>query len=176
MLLLLSGDKSLNPGHVHQNTLQCLNEWKVFKKRGLHFIHLNISSLLSKIEEVCYIAKSLNPVVIGNCKSKIDASVLDPEISMYNCKILRSDRNKQGGGVVCYVRNYLSYNTLNFHCEVESIFFETLLPISKAITVGTIYCLPSQINSLNNEAYIFGDFDINLYLNNLYILVKKYLK
>ena len=40
-----------------------------------HFIHLNINSLLSKIEELRDIAKSINPVVIGICKSKLDASV-----------------------------------------------------------------------------------------------------
>ena len=39
-LLLLSGDISLNPSPVHQDTLQRSNEWNVFKNRGLHFIHL----------------------------------------------------------------------------------------------------------------------------------------
>ena len=105
MLLLLSGDISLNPGPVHQDKPQCLNEWNVFKKRGLHFIHLNINNLLSKIEELRYIAKSTNAAVIDICESKLDASVLDPETSTDNYKILRCDRNRQGGGVACYVRN-----------------------------------------------------------------------
>ena len=48
LLLLLSGHISLNPGRVHQGTLQCSNEWNVFKNRGLHFIHLNVNSLLPK--------------------------------------------------------------------------------------------------------------------------------
>ena len=84
LLLLLSGDISLNPGPVYQDTLQCLNEWNVFKNRGLHFIHLNSSSLLPKIEELCLIAKSTKAAVIGICESKLDASVLDPEISIDN--------------------------------------------------------------------------------------------
>ena len=138
LLLLLSGDISLNPGLVHQDTLQCLNEWNVFKNRGLHFIPLNINSLLQKIKELCCIAKSTNAAVIGICESKLDASVLDPEISIDNYKILCCDRNRQGGGVACYVRNDLSYNTLPvFPLEVENIFFEILLPNSKPITVGT---------------------------------------
>ena len=45
LLLLLSGDISLNPGPVHQGTLQCSNELNVFKNKGLHFIHLNINRL-----------------------------------------------------------------------------------------------------------------------------------
>ena len=48
LLLLLSGDISLNPGPVHQGTLQCSNEWNVFKNRGLHFIHLNIKTSNSR--------------------------------------------------------------------------------------------------------------------------------
>ena len=94
LLLLLSGGISSNPGLVHQDTLQCSNEWIVFKNRGLHFIHLNINSLLPKIEELRYIAKSTNAAVIGICESKLDASVLDPEISIDNYKILRCDRNR----------------------------------------------------------------------------------
>ena len=104
MLLLLSGDISLNPGPVHQDTPQCLNEWNVFKNRGLHFIHLNINSLLPKIDELRYIAKSTNAAVIGISESKLDASALDPEISIDNYKILHCDRNRQVGGVACYVR------------------------------------------------------------------------
>ena len=52
LLILLSGDISLNPGPTHQLKLQCLDEWNIFKLRGLHFIHLNINSLFSKIEEL----------------------------------------------------------------------------------------------------------------------------
>ena len=102
--------------------------------------------MLSKIEELRYIAKSSDAAVIGICESKLDASLLDPEISIDNYKILHCDRNRQGGGVVCYVRNDLSYNTQSvFPREVANIFFEILLPNSKPITVGTIYQPPSQI-------------------------------
>ena len=106
-------------------------EWM---NRGLHFIRLNINSLLSKIEKFRYIAKSTNAAVIGICESKLDGSVLDPEMSIDNYKILRCDRNGHEGGVVCYVRNDLNYNTLSvFPREVENIFIEILLPNSKPI-------------------------------------------
>ena len=86
LLLLLSGDLNLNPGLVHQDTLQCLNEGNTFKSRGFHFIHLNINSLSSKIEELCFIVKSTKAAVIGICESKLDASVLEQEISIDNFK------------------------------------------------------------------------------------------
>ena len=78
LLLILS----LNPDPVHKDTLQSSNEWNIFKNKGLHY------SLLSKIEERRYIAKSTIPAIIGICKSSLNLSVLDPEISSVNYKIL----------------------------------------------------------------------------------------
>ena len=132
LLLLLSGNISLNPGLVHQGTLQCSNEWNVFKNKGLDFVHLNTNSLLLKIEQLCSIAKSNNAAVIGICESKLEASVLKQEINIDNYKILCHDRNRQGGGVACYIRNDLSYNILSaFPCEIENIFFEIFFETQK---------------------------------------------
>ena len=64
--------------------------------------------MLSKIEELRFSAKSTNAAVIGNYESKLHASVLAQEISTDNYKILRWDKNRHGGGVACYIRNYLS--------------------------------------------------------------------
>ena len=73
--------------------------------------------------------------------------VLEQEINIDNYKILRCDRNRHGEGVACYIRSNLSYNILSvFSREIEKIFFEILLPNSKPVIVGTIYCPPSQNN------------------------------
>ena len=50
LLLLFSGDISLNSGPPHNNQLQPQSEWSAFNLRGLHFIHLNVNSLLPKIK------------------------------------------------------------------------------------------------------------------------------
>ena len=83
-ILLLLGDINLNPGPTTLKGNDILQEllpfhncsfftermdyqldslsvvtngpWNIFQKRGMHFIHLNINSLLSKIDEICYIA------------------------------------------------------------------------------------------------------------------------
>ena len=40
---------------------------------------------------------------------KLDTeAVLEQEIKIDNYKILQCDRNRQGGGVACYIRNKLS--------------------------------------------------------------------
>ena len=76
LLLLLLGDICLNPGPFHN--LQPLNhdEWNIFKHRKLHFLHLNINSLLPKIDELRHIARLTNAAVIGISESKLDDSVL----------------------------------------------------------------------------------------------------
>ena len=63
-------------------------DWKAFNKRGLHLIHLNINSLLSKIDELREIARKTTATVIGITESKLDGSVLDEEINI--------DRNRHG--------------------------------------------------------------------------------
>ena len=72
LLILLSGDISLNSGPNHQHKLQCLNKWNIWKSRDLHFIRLNINSLSPKIEELQVIAKSANATVIGISESRLD--------------------------------------------------------------------------------------------------------
>ena len=120
-LLLLSGDIAVNPGPVQfpQNPQKGipkthgndkLDTFEILNKRGLHFIHVNINSILPKIEEIRHIAYSTNLSVIGISESKLDSSVNDNEIGIPGFDILRKDRNRNGGGVLAYIRNDISFN------------------------------------------------------------------
>ena len=100
--------------------------------------------------------------------------------------LLRCDRNRNGGRVVCYIRNNLSYTQKNiFSNDIENVFFQIHLPKTKSITVGTVYQSPNQTNFIKNpkknfakrdtankETYILRDFNINLYHNGKYIIWK----
>ena len=179
LILLLSGGISLmiiNPGLVYNHHPPNLKEWDNFKIKGLYLLHINVNSLLLKIDELRYIVKLSNAAAIGITESKLDDCILDSEIQMDNYQILRCDRNRKGGGVACYVRNDLSYIEKDFFPEeFENISFEILLPKTKPITVGIIYRPPNQNNflqtlngnltkldTLKKELYILGDFNINL--------------
>ena len=95
----------------------------MFDKRGLHFIHVNINRILPKIEEIRYIAQSVNFSIIGLSESKLDNSVNDNEISVPGYDILRKDRNRNGGGVLAYIKNDLAYNVLeDLDSSNETIF------------------------------------------------------
>ena len=49
---------------------------KLSTKESLHLIHLNMNSLLSKIDELWEIARKTRATVIGITESKLDGSVL----------------------------------------------------------------------------------------------------
>ena len=84
LILLLSGDINLNPGPT-----QISETWSVFKKQELHFVHLNINSLPSKIEELRQIAKNTNLAVIGLSETKLDRTTFDSEVSIPNYSLIR---------------------------------------------------------------------------------------
>ena len=60
MLLLLAGDISLNPGPTPKSISQSF--WKPFENKGLQFLHLNINSILPKLDELKTMAGNTNRV------------------------------------------------------------------------------------------------------------------
>ena len=187
-LLLLSGDIEVNPGPVQatQNNEKGMpdlqnnygdDKFKMFNKRGLHFFHVNINSILPKIEELRHIARLTKISVIGISESKIDSSVNDEEISIPGFEIIRKDRNRHGGGVLAYVSNDLSYNLReDLFSNNEMIFIDIYLPHSRPILIGIAYRPPTDSNFvktfhetilkcdgfINREVYIMGDININM--------------
>ena len=146
----------------------------VFKARGLYFIHININSLLPKIEELRRIACLSSAAVTGISESKLDHSLFDSEIETDGYDILCFDRNRDEGGVACYMRNDLSFAKRNyFPNDIETIFMVIFLPKTKLMTVGIVYQPPSQtsfletmnehlykFDTINKETHILGDFSI----------------
>ena len=81
-------------------------------------------------------AYSSNAANIGVSESKLDESVLQSEIQINNYDLLSRDRNRNDGGVACYIRSDISYiQKQHFPEEIENIFFEILLPKTKLIVV-----------------------------------------
>ena len=183
-MLILSGDISLNPGPVYNSRPSCSNECNVFKVKGIHLIHLNVNSLLSKTDEIRYIAARANTAVIGISEPKLGETILQSEIQISNYELLRCDRNRNGGGVACYIRSDIgSLQKRFFPREIKYIFVEILLPKTKPLIIGIIYRPPNQSNFLEiintnfekldtdtKESYILGDFNINMHQNNKYIV------
>ena len=81
MTLMLPGGINLNPGSV---TIYQIKDHKfdVFNCKELHFIHLTIDSLLHKIDELHYAAKSSNAAVIGVSETQLDNIIYDSEVAI----------------------------------------------------------------------------------------------
>ena len=94
-----------------------------FQRRAyIHSLHLNINSLLPKIDEICFKAK-LSVSMIGISESKLDSSFLNSELDIEDYDLIRLDHLKPG--VPCYIRKFLSYkHKLSFCSNIESIFIK----------------------------------------------------
>ena len=180
------GDISLTPGPFSNPQLFKQEEWQAFSNRRLHLIHLNINSLLLKIDELRYIAKKANAAMIGILESKLHSTVLDSEIYTENYKILHFDRNRHEGGVACYIRSGISCKLNSFlPNEIKNITLDILMPHMKPITIGIIYRPPNlskflkifeenlpKLSARYHEIYFLGTFNINISENRKYVLDK----
>ena len=183
LLILLAGDVSLNPGsnkYLPDND----NKFELFRKRGFHFLVINVDSLFLKVNELRDVVGHTKPAILGITESKLDSSVSDQEVNISGYSILRSDRNRYGGGVACYVRADLCFNRRNvFSNSIENVFFDLLIPKIKPLSIGIFY-RPPHVNTFletfandlklidlkETEVYFLGDFNINLLVNDKFVL------
>ena len=103
LLILVSGDVNLN-ADPSQYLPDNDDKFEPFHECGLHLLHINVNSLLSKIDELRDVVGHTKPAILGITESKLDSSASDQEVDVSGYSILRSDRNRYGGDVACYVR------------------------------------------------------------------------
>ena len=80
----------------------------IAKSKGFRIASLNVNSLLKHIDEIRVILEKnpLDDLAIN--ESKIDDSISDNEIKIPRYALCRKDRNRNGGGVVLYIRDCFS--------------------------------------------------------------------
>ena len=117
---------------------------KVFKNKGTPLWHLNVNSLLSKIEELTTLAFNTNISVLGITETKLDSNVSNYWLKLDDYNSLRSDRNKNSGGIACCIKKNVAHNrqSISISRNMENIVLDILLPKSKSITVSIIYRPP----------------------------------
>ena len=186
-ILLLSGDINLNPGpttpkrndilwellsfhncsfsteqmdyQLHPLSVVGSGAWNIFQKRAMHFIHLNINSLLHNIDEIRYFAKLANAIVIGLSEIKLANTVLSSELEIEGYDLVRSDWS--WGGVACFVKNSISYNQKpNFCINTESILIEIFLPRTKPVLIGILYRPTDKYDFVNCQERTFSDTNV----------------
>ena len=155
------------PSQAPNNVFEC------FKKKGLHFIHLNARSMSNKMSEIKIITRESNPAVLSITESWLDESHTNESISIEGYNFVRRDRITHAGGVIMFVRSDLAFNHRSDlqNDNLEDLWIEILLPKTKPIYVGTCYrapnnnnlkdCLESTLLKLdsNCDTLILGDFN-----------------
>ncbi|XP_071959528.1 uncharacterized protein [Antedon mediterranea] len=128
------------------------------------------------MSELRHIASKTKATVISISESWLDESITDNEIKIDGYTALRKDRNRSGGGVCIYVKNYRAFTRRN-DLDIdgfEAIWINIYLPRSKEIVIGICYRPPKQNVSLflnnfeesvskikeSSEIYVLGDFNI----------------
>ena len=81
-----------------------VNIWEPLNKNGFYFLHINVSNLLPKIHELKCAPNKTEAAIIGITESKVEHTVPDLEFNLLGYDILQYDRNRNGGGVACYIR------------------------------------------------------------------------
>ena len=116
-----------------------MEKWAVFKKKGLHFVHINSNSLLPKIDELRYLIKLPNAFIVGTGETKLDDSISSSEIEIEGYDLLRLDRSRRSGGVARYIKKPLACNYKDNFCKSnETVFLDIFLPKPKPILVGIL--------------------------------------
>lgn len=178
-------DKS-SPSHVNSNPSKDITARKLSINscnRGLNVTCLNIQHLIPKIDEIKHILTGdSGPDVLGLCETFLHEQIPDNIIVVNNFNIERKDRTgKRGGGILVYISNSLTYFRRKDleNKDVESICIEVKLYNSKPFLIHFFYRPPSSkqcwinnfetivdnMDSLNIDMIILGDFNIN-FTNN----------
>ena len=131
--------------------LEDLNHWKAFQCKGLHFLHINVNSLL---------LTRTNATILGISETKLDETIMDSELNIEGYDLIRSDRNRHGGGVAYYIKKERHYNVrVNCPTDFENIFLDLLLPNSGPILIGIIYRPPDQSVFLDMVSSAIADME-----------------
>ena len=152
------------------------DQYELFKKKGLHFLHINARSLLPKLTDARLLVQRTNAAVLAVTETWLDESVTNAEIELNGYIVNRKDRNRKGGGVCLYIRSDIAFNPkpeLSTD-DLESLYVNIFLPKTKPILIGVCYRPPTQTNfyklleeslesvSPDMEFILLGDFNTDL--------------
>ena len=168
--ILLFGDISVNSGptqYLQGND----NKFEPFDKRGSHFLHNNVNSLLLKTDEHRGIVGHTKAAILGITESKVGSSVSNQEFHIMVIVFLEVIEIK------------MVEVTYSFKFIIKRFSLSTY-PKSEAYSIGIFYRPPNvntfletffndwkHIDLHKNEVYYFlGDFNVNHLLNYKFIL------
>lgn len=138
LLLLLSGNVQPNPGPC----LQCVLTPAEFKSMpGLKIVHLNVRSLLPKMDMVRIWIESTDADIVIISETWLTKSITNEDINVHGYNVFRSDRPKKGGGVAIYVKSRFGASVVLSESLCKQMEFLALnVEIFKSLSITVVGC------------------------------------
>ena len=123
---------------------------------GLKMLHLNIQSLVSKVDELRSIFTFTNSTILTLSKTWLSADTLDSEMEISGYNVYRRDHKTKGGGVAVYIRNDICAvrRTDLESSDVEALWLQVFLPKSHSFLIGTFYRPPNSSKTFDPDFVI----------------------
>ena len=138
-----------------QDTSTVLKNIRIDNLKNVIIGQLNINSLRNKFQSLVEIVHGNIDILILT-ETKLDNTFPDNQFFIPGYKKpYRLDRNKNGGGVMIYVREDIPSDILlkhNIHKNIEAIFLEINLRKNKILVVGT-YHSTNALYGTNDDVY-----------------------
>ena len=108
------------------------------------FCHLNIRSLVSKLDELQVIIQGCKGLVLGISETWLNEGVSDAEVKIQGFRMYRRDRGTRGGGVLAYVtEDIISMRRHDLEVtDIEALWIEVRMR-RKRILICNIYRPPN---------------------------------
>ena len=173
-----SDDKGSND-HVYMNDMK---RFRMSHLKNLIVSHLNINGIRNKFVDISDILTENLTDILFLTESKLDASFPNAQFTVPGFKILRVDRNSQGGGIMAMIRSDLAFRERSdleaiMPSPVESMVLEFIVRKEKWLIICVYnphnkhkHVCCKAINSLLDQVqtevfssiFVLGDTNINM--------------
>ena len=184
-IVILSGDVELNPGSGSvegDSDSSCDNSFEILANH-LSILHLNVQSLLPKLDLIAAESEAYNVLVFSESWLKPDIKNDSVYLNNFHPRFRTDRSDRPGGGVVIYVRDSIYCKRRN-NLEVQGLeaAWVEIHVKSKTLLVGGFYRPPNSnaayfellsesidraYNTNIIDIFILGDFNYNLAMLNV---------
>ena len=147
-------------------------------EKGLRCVQLNIVSLMKNIDELKSILIKHDIHICALNETRLDEDINDGEIKIPGYSIIRRDRNRRGGGVAIYIKDYIQFKVFKDRSfsDLEAILISIELkksqpmfflnwyrpPSSKSEVLSIYEDVLSFMSNFNFHSIIMGDINIDI--------------
>ena len=123
-------------------------------KSNLSFVHINVRSLLSSIDDICNLLLECRVDIMAITETWLDETVSDSEVCPPSYRIVQRDRNRHGGGVAFIVSDRVTFQHVSVPVNddiIESLWIKVFpLSVRRSMLFGCVYRSPSSFQFFDN--------------------------